>query len=164
MSPDRKFPAEMAIAVFLALLGIYILFSSRSFSALGSLFPRIIGVLLLILSLSLVGSLLNKLRKARAVLSESVHDPASPPKEVMLWRSFASVAIMGLWVGLVPIGGFITTSLLSFLAIAFLVPREAPWTPRSAAGMAVSGLVTVSAIYLLLTKLLLVPLPSGYLF
>ena len=78
-------------------------------------------------------------------------------------RRLAFLAVMASWIGLVPVVGFFVTSLVAFFFIAATATYERrSW--RESIVLLVVGLAVIGGFYLLMARILLIPLPRGLLF
>lgn len=127
------------------------LWEAREFSPLGSIFPRTIGIALLITAFA---AMLRALM-GRSVLSKGV------PRDGLL-RSALLMLTMVLWIALLSHVGFIVTSVVAFFALAIIADRE-PATLRRLVAFAIVAVVVVVAFDLVFVRLLNVTLPGGML-
>jgi hypothetical protein len=157
----RDWPGMIAAVVFI-LLGLWVLQQSRSMTAMGSVFPTAIAIAMIVFSIAL---LITNLRPRK-----SVRDGATVPEEAIrpgtaesTPRRLALVGILVAWALLLPVIGFLVTSLVAFLAILVTANYDS-WTARRAIGFIAGSVVVVAAFYLLLVEVLQVPMPAGLLF
>ncbi|TVQ41349.1 MAG: tripartite tricarboxylate transporter TctB family protein [Spirochaetaceae bacterium] len=156
MQASRK---ELAQRVLLALavagLGLAVLHESARFSALAAVFPRVVGVSLVILAaLLLMQSILGK--GLASGHSESMGHFAGGSR----FRSAGFVVVLLCWAFLLPTVGFIVTSSIAFVGILLIATeRGTDW--RITAKRAVLGLIVIGFFYGLFSMLLNVPLPRG---
>jgi hypothetical protein len=138
----------------LALLGacVYAWLASRTFSPLSALFPRVVVVILGALALLLF--VLSFLRPGRGKVFVLVHGNALP---VAL-----SVVMMTAWVALIPVLGFLVTSLLLFSLLTVVLERKARRPRQILVRVAMVCAVTV-VFYFFFDRLLLVSFPRGVL-
>ncbi|EGJ20161.1 hypothetical protein RSWS8N_18414 [Cereibacter sphaeroides WS8N] len=146
--------AGMILAAGFVLLGILIFLGARGMSAVGSIFPTTIAVGLILFSLLLIG------------LGLRGRTASAPPREAESAgnrRRLALALVMALWVGLLPVLGFIVTSLAAFLAIMIVADYDRP-APRTWAVWILSGVAIVLGFWWLMAHVLLLRMPSGILF
>lgn len=149
MIPTRRVDAGgAAVAALLLAIAFAALWQAREFSAFGSLFPRAIGIVLLVAS----GAAL-----ARALSGRS---PARNLSRHGLLRSALLMTTMILWIALLERAGFVASSSVGFLTLALIANRD-PITVRRVATFAVLSLVIVVAFDLLFVQVLKVQLPRG---
>ena len=147
--------AGTVAAAGFAALAAFLLIESREMSAMGSVFPTTISIAMLVLSLAVIARNLLATRPARAV-PDLAGSPESTP------RRLAFMAAMAAWVVLIPLLGFYVASLLAFAAILVIASHE-PTPVRGWALLAATGLVIVTGFTLLMSEVLLIPLPRGLL-
>lgn len=153
-SKRRDVPGVILAIGFIA-LGAWFILQTGDLSPLGSVFPRAIGVALILFSLVFV---VANLMSAQA--GENHAEGAAPESTP---RRLGLVAVMGIWGLLLPVVGFFVTSLVAFVALLVVAEYEG-WTARRAAIYAATAVVVVAAFYYLMRELLLIPLPNGLLF
>ena len=78
-------------------------------------------------------------------------------------RRLALIVTMGAWILLIPVLGFFTASLLAFIALLAITNYD-PLPASTLVRYGVAAVVTVGVFYLLMTEVLLVPVPKGLLF
>lgn len=135
-------------------LGLFLVVAARQFEDAGRSTPTFIGYGLVVLSIVLV--------VVELVRSDWL--PVPDAEEGSGRRRLVFVILMLLWILVLPYLGFIVAGSLMFAIIAAAVPRSTPWTGRSLALHAVAGILTTVGFWLVLTKLLIVPLPTSTLF
>jgi putative tricarboxylic transport membrane protein len=135
------------------LIGALVLFDTRGMSPMGSVFPRAIAIILILLSLAMIGL---------GFLGRSVRAP-KPEPEAATRRRISLGVIFGAWVIAIPFLGFAASGLIAFLAMMFVAEHDrqptAVWIRRTLIGVA-----TVAVFWLLMSKLLLLRMPDGLLF
>ncbi|WP_119680843.1 tripartite tricarboxylate transporter TctB family protein [Indioceanicola profundi] len=156
MQTEAKRPdyGTIVVSAIFILLGIWVLSQTGEMSPLGSVFPRTIATVMIVCSAVLIVVTLLRGRKLQAAASGSVE---STPRRVAL------IMVMGAWILLMPVLGFFTTSLIAFVAL-LAVANYDPLPARTMAWYALAAVLTVGAFYLLMTRVLLVPVPKGLLF
>ena len=145
----RDWPG-LAGAAAAALLGAWMLRQATDFSDLAAVFPRTIAFVMIGAAAVLALRILIWPSVRAAV------ERGSAPRRVAL------VAVAALWVGAIPLAGFLTASLAGFFG-AMLVARFDAWTARRAAVDLAAGAALVVGFYLLFEAGLGVPLPRGWL-
>lgn len=151
---DRDYPS-IGLAILFVLLGGWVLMQTGEMTALGSIFPRAIAIAMIVLSLALI------VQQLRRPVRPAQDRPPAPDGSA--GRRAALVAVMAAWVLLMPLVGFFVTSLLAFLALLAVANYDG-WTARRLALYGAAGLAVVAGFYLLFVKVLLVPVPAGWLF
>lgn len=144
---QRDLRGMLACVIFLA-LGVAIWWTSVDFSPLGSVFPRTIATLMMLLSLLYI---VQGVRQRVTVHPES---GGSTLRRVLMYLIMLAWALSFEYIG------FLTTSLVCF-ALALLVANYDRWTPRTVVVYFASGVVVIGALYVLFKVLLQVPLPAG---
>ncbi|MFN7022984.1 MAG: tripartite tricarboxylate transporter permease [Pseudorhizobium sp.] len=143
----------MSLAVVFIAVGLVALLDTSRMSMMGSVFPRAISILLILLSLALV---------VLSFLGRSVRAP-EPESGAASRRRIALAAIFGVWVFAIPLVGFAVSSLLAFLSMMVLAEFErqpgAVWARRGLVAVA-----TVMVFWLLMSEVLLLRVPGGWLF
>ncbi|HET8729217.1 MAG TPA: tripartite tricarboxylate transporter TctB family protein [Alphaproteobacteria bacterium] len=155
-SRRRDWPG-MIVAIVFILLGLWVIQQSLSMSALGSIFPRTIAIALIAFSTILLVANLRPVRGTRAPDQEAASaSPESTP------RRLALVIIMLAWVLLMPVIGFLVSSVSAFLAILAVANYDG-WTAKRTVVYVVTTVVVVAAFYFLMVEVLLIPVPRGFL-
>ncbi len=67
------------------------------------------------------------------------------------------------WVALLGVTGFISISVLAFTLLSWIMQDKQKRTVKSAINSVIVGSILIGLIYLVFVKLLLVPLPKGFL-
>ncbi|MEP7282688.1 MAG: tripartite tricarboxylate transporter permease [Rubrivivax sp.] len=142
-APDR---AGAAGVVLMMGIGAAALTFSSEFSDLGSVFPRAIGTLLIVLGA------LYLLRVWRGLTARGEALEGSTPRRI------AVAAVMLGWAFALPWLGFLGSGAVAF-ALLLLVAHHGRWTPRRALLYALVGSVLLGALYALFKLALKVPLP-----
>ena len=184
----RDIPSIVLAALF-AGLGAWVLSETAAMSALGSVFPRAIAIAMIVLSLALVVQQLRRPPRPAAALAAAVVQllrterlapetdaetpaprrvarPAAerpPASQGSTARRLALAAVMAAWALLMPVVGFFVTGVLAFLVL-LAVANYDRWTWRRLAVQSAVGVAVVTGFYLLFVKVLLVPVPAGWLF
>lgn len=148
--------AGMAGCVIVIVIGVAALATSGDFSPLGSVFPRTIAGLAILLSLLyLVLEWRGRARPATAAASApAAAQEASKP------RQFGVAVVMLAWAFLLVPLGFLFTSVCASVAL-LLLAQHGRWSARTAFGYGCSTLLVLAALYALFRFALQVPLPVG---
>lgn len=140
-------------AVIFTIVGLFVLWDSGHISDWsGSVFPRTVAVLMILLSILLIGR--NLLGYASG---EEKPLPGSVPRRVGL------VAIMLLAALLMPYLGFLITGVAAYVGIMVVAMYER-WTKSRLMLYPVVGVITVFAFHYLFDTVFLVPLPNARIF
>lgn len=132
-------------------LGLYILWEAQYFSPLGSAFPRLVGIVMLVAAAILaIAVLARQQRPAKDVGGSNAR------------RAALALALMG-WTALAPILGFVIASLIGFAAVG-VVAKYDRWSVRGWLGFGLAALAGVLAFCFVFAVFLNVPLPQGVLF
>ncbi|MDW3225743.1 MAG: tripartite tricarboxylate transporter TctB family protein [Paracoccaceae bacterium] len=137
-----------------AALGVLVIWQSQQFESSGSVTPIFIGTVLILLSAALI---------LTAYLAPH-QIPAIKRPEGSLSRRFTAGMIIALWVALLPLLGFVATSIVAFLAISRTVPSEDRWRLRTYLIRGFIGAVIVVLFWFTLTTYLGIALPQARLF
>jgi hypothetical protein len=143
--------ANLLAAVLAAAFGGYLIVSARSFSAMGALMPNLVGAVLVLLGAALAVAAI--VRPALVAIDLPARGP---------WlRPLVFVGLFGVLVAALPAAGFVPTVVVGGVLASLIVPRERPWTPGSA--LLHLGVIALSAVslWLVLERVLNVPLPDG---
>lgn len=152
MASSRDWPGTIVATAF-AGLAAYVLFEGSSMSAMGSVFPTTIGSAMLLLSLAVI---------ARNLLTRPAPAPARAATHESTPRRLAFIVAMVAWTVLIPLLGFYLASLLAFAVILAIATHERV-APKTWVALGAIGLVIVTGFYLLMSDVLLIPLPRGLL-
>ncbi|MDQ2694376.1 MAG: tripartite tricarboxylate transporter permease [Pseudomonadota bacterium] len=154
IAPGRDWGATTLAAIFLV-IAIAAFWSARSMSAMGSVFPTTISVILALLTVALIA--LDITGHGHPARAELVHSPVSNTRRALL------VAVVALWVWLLPILGFAVSSMAAFLVLTVISEHESvpvrTWIIRALVVVA-----TVLAFWWLMADVLLLRMPHGLLF
>jgi 4-amino-4-deoxy-L-arabinose transferase-like glycosyltransferase len=138
-------------ALVLLSVSIYFFIESEKFSPLSRLFPRV--VLIILAGLAALLFILSFRRKKEGEAFDSAAFRHIP--------SLMALALMVAWGLLIPVLGFLVTSLIFFPAITVYLDRAAP-RRKKLGRIALAAAVTV-VFYFFFTKVLYVPFPEGLL-
>ncbi len=146
--------AGMGLSVLLIAVAGLAFAQTASMTPMGSVFPSTISVAIIVMSAVLFG--LNVLRKP-ASGGDSQSDEGSSARRIAL------VISMVVWVAIIPLTGFGVAAIVSFLILARIACYEHMPIKRIV-GEAIGGVAIVGGLYLLMAEILLIRMPSGYLF
>ncbi|MCD6343913.1 MAG: tripartite tricarboxylate transporter TctB family protein [Spirochaetaceae bacterium] len=137
----------------LVIIGISVFFmaEAKTFSPLSGLFPRV--AILLLGGLSLLLFILTFVHRESGKTFDSASFRHVP--------SLISLLLMVVWGILIPVIGFLVTSLIFFPLITLYLDRDAPGKKKLSRIAIVEGLAV--AFYLFFTRVLYVPFPEGLL-
>ena len=150
---DERHTNAVAGVVF-ALIGAYVIWEAQRFGEHGAVTPVFIGVGLIVLSAALV---ISSFVFPRLVPATQVPTGALKKRGVL-------VLLMIVWVAVLPIVGFLASSIVAFGLIASAVPIRHQWTMRGVVLHAVGAVSITFAFWYVLTTYLNVPLPKASLF
>jgi len=139
----------IAVTLLLMAIAIATLWESREFSSLGSIFPKVIGIALLLAS----GAALVQVLRCRSAPARGL--PASG-----MLRGVLLIGAVSAWIALLEPLGFAASGLICFVAIVLVTNRD-PWTLRRIAFYAVSMVAIVFVFNYVFVELLNVTLPRG---
>jgi putative tricarboxylic transport membrane protein len=140
----------MAGAALFIVTGALAIYYSDEFSPLGSVFPRTIAAVMMVLSaVYIVVALLRK-------VALEAPSPGSVPRRLLLAVTLLAWALL-----LEPLG-FLTTSVVCFAAVLVIANYDA-WTPRRAVIYAAVGIAVLGGLYSTFRFALQVPFPTGIL-
>lgn len=152
--PQFRDLPSIGLAVLFVIFGAWVLSETGPMTAMGSVFPRAIAIAMIVFSVALIIQQLR--RPARAGSDPLVTPSGSSPRRIAL------AAVMAVWALAMPVVGFFVTSLLAFLVLLAVANYDG-WTVRRAVGYGAVGLAVVTGFYVLFVKILLVPVPGGWL-
>lgn len=147
---SRQIDLATAVASF-AIAGVAAaaLWLTREFSAFGSIFPIVVGSVLLLTSL-VIG--------VRCLLGSSQSAEKVDRSAAGLRNSILLIVVLVLWAVSLESAGFIVSSWISFVVLAFVADNE-PFTWRRGLLYAIAGTAVVGGLHLLFQELLNVRLP-----
>ncbi|WP_108482338.1 tripartite tricarboxylate transporter permease [Oceaniglobus ichthyenteri] len=139
------------VAAILVVIAMVMFREARGMSAMGSVFPTAIALALAgLCGLLILLGLLGRGRPAK-----------SPDAPGASWgRRGLAVVTLGLWVAIIPILGFATTSLVAFIAMAFVAEHDSVST-KTLLVRGIIAVVTVGAFWWIMNDVLLLRIPSG---
>jgi putative tricarboxylic transport membrane protein len=123
-------------------------------SALGSVFPKTIASALIAFSLLLIAQAL----RGRALPTQQAAASQGGGKHRLLLAT-----VMLAWVFLMPVLGFLVSSLAAYFTIMFIADYDRP-DARTWAIWAAIGTAIVCGFWLLMSQVLLLRMPAGLLF
>jgi len=132
-------------------ISIFFLIEAKTFSPLSGLFPRV--AISLLGGLALLLFILTFVRRDSGKAFDSASFRHVP--------SLVSLLLMIVWGILIPVIGFLVTSLIFFPLITLYLDRDAPGKKKLSRIAIVEGLTV--AFYLFFTRVLYVPFPEGFL-
>ena len=145
----------VTIATIFLAIAVAAWWGARSMSMMGAVFPTTISILLGLLSLWLIVS--GLLGRGRPAPAETMSGPVSNTRRSIL------VVVFGVWVWLLPVIGFVATSLAAFLGLTMVGEHEEvparTWAIRAAVAV-----VVVGVFWWLMSEVLLLRMPNGLLF
>lgn len=153
-NPTTRRVMNLASGVAFAGLGLFLIVASQQFEDAGRSTPMFIGYGLMALAVLLIVTEIAK--------SELLPMPESEGGSGR--RRLVFVALMAVWILTLPYLGFLFGCSVMFILVAMAVPRSTPWTLRSIAMHALSGIITTIGFWFALTHLLSVPLPVPSIF
>lgn len=131
-------------------IGLVILFEARDFSRMGSYMPNLVGWLLV--GLGIVLCIVHVFALTQIADPERV--------EGGIPRKLVFIGLMGLWVAVIPVLGFLTSAIIGFVVLLFVVPRK-QWRLSALAMEIVMGILAIVTIYFLSTSFLDLAFPRG---
>ncbi len=143
---------------FFAAVGLYVFVTSFAMSPMAAMFPRTIGAVLAVLALAQIAMALTG-RSGASV--EAGSGPAAQREGFA--RRMVLLGTMIAWAALFPVIGLFVTSLAACVTLMFAA-QFGRLPPRRLALHLAVVLAMVVIFYLLLGRVLNVPLPSGLLF
>lgn len=153
-----------ALAVLFVALGIFLILQTETMSPLGSVFPITISVAMIVFAAVLIlrNIVLGMRRTAPASVAATNEDGTEPSHESMPRRLLFLLAMI-VWIVLIPVLGFFVASALAYFAI-MLVATHDRMTLREGATLGAIGLGILGTFYLVMSKVLLIPMPTGLFF
>ncbi|TYB89434.1 tripartite tricarboxylate transporter permease [Oceaniovalibus sp. ACAM 378] len=141
------------IAAVLVVIAAVMFREARGMSVMGSVFPT--AITLGLGGLSLVLILLGVLGRGHPATTPDAQG-ASSIRRVLV------VVTFGLWVWLIPVLGFATTSLIAFIAMAFIAEHD-PVPAKTLMIRGIVAMVTVGVFWWIMNDVLLLRIPGGFL-
>ncbi len=134
--------------VLVIVVGVAALVYSQEFSPLGSVFPRTIAGVMIVLAIwYIVLTLIGRTQRAALATGSTV-------------RRLALMIVMLAWAFALDRVGFLVSSAVAFAALLAIANHDR-WTPRSVLVYGLVGAVILGVIYGLFRFALQVPLPAG---
>ncbi len=134
-------------------IGVLAIANSGEFSALGSVFPRTIAGLMIVLAVMYVVLAWRQRRAVPGVPSAGGESASTP-------RRIGVAAVMLVWSFLLAPLGFLFTSVCACLAL-LMISQHDRWTPRTGLLYGAATAVVLLGLYSLFRFALKVPLPVG---
>ena len=146
---NKERPLETALALGFIVLGAAALYYTKDMTRLGSVFPRAIGSVLILLS------------TAHLILRFVQPPDTAVAADRGSWlRRVALAAVISIWALALNKVGFLTTSACAFAALIVIANFET-WTPKRTAVVGFSAFITLGGLYSVFRFGLQVPLPTG---
>lgn len=153
-------PGTLAAVVFIV-LGLALIRQTGRMTPLGSVFPITISAAMIAFSaLLILRNVVLGLRRAAPREPDTQEMPATPGSTP---RRIAFLAVMGAWVLLLPVLGFFAASLAGFFAVMAIATHERLGVGQGML-LALFGLAIIAAFTLLMSEVLLIPLPRSRFF
>ncbi|KEO60025.1 tripartite tricarboxylate transporter permease [Thioclava indica] len=149
---QRDLP-EIGFAILFIILGIGIYLGASGMSALGSVFPKTIAAVLIAFSALLIAM---NLRRPAGGSFKLANLNAGAMRRISL-----GVVLLA-WVFLMPVIGFLVTSMIAFVAIMIVADYDRP-PAKTWAIWIVSGLLICTGFWWLMANVLLLRMPAGLL-
>lgn len=146
----RLFSVHFISGLLSLVLGVVVLFQARDFSRMGSYMPNLVGWLLI--SLGVLLCVLHLLALIRIADPERV--------EGGIPRKLVFIGLMGSWVAVIPVLGFLTSAVIGFVVLLFLVPRK-QWRVYGLLAEIFMGVLVIITIFFLSTSFLDLAFPRG---
>lgn len=140
--------------VFFA-VGIVLWVQTQDYSALGSVFPRTMALLTMVIS-----ALLFLRTLLKSPTQETEADTEETPDVL---RGIALVAVMIIWLVLMKPLGFLLSSFLAFASLVVISERETVTIKRMAFIM-ICGCLLIWGVTLVMSEVMMVPIPKATLF
>lgn len=152
-----------ALAVLFVALGIVLILQTGRMSPLGSVFPITVSAAMIVFSLALIlRNVVLGMRAVRPAASEPDAAPSETGHESTPRRLLFLLAMIA-WIVLIPILGFFVASVAAYFAIMLVATHDR--TPlREGALLVLIGFVILTVFYLVMAKVLLIPMPTGLFF
>ena len=151
---DRDWPGAVASAVF-ACVGLYVFLASFAMSPMAAMFPRTIGAVLAGLASIQIAAALT----GRSARSTEAGGSLTEQTEGLTRRLVLLGCMIG-WAVLFPVIGMLVTSLAACV-ILMLTAQFGRLSPARLAAYLGTILVMVAVFYLLMTRVLNIPMPRG---
>ncbi|MEH6717360.1 MAG: tripartite tricarboxylate transporter TctB family protein [Aurantimonas endophytica] len=150
-------PGTILAAVFVA-LGAFLILQTDSMSPMGSVFPITVSVAMIVFALALI--LRNVVLGMRAVPATAPAEAQPEASHESMPRRLLFLLAMIVWIVLIPVLGFFVSSVLAYFAI-MLVATHDRMSLREGATLVVIGLAILTVFYLVMARVLLIPMPTG---
>lgn len=149
--PSKDRITNTCAGLFFATLGALVIWNSQQFESSGAVTPIFIGTALIILSISLI---------AASFLVPRTIPSIDAPNGSLSRRAIGAVVIV-IWVALLPLLGFLPTSIAAFMAISLTVPTAQAWTVRKFVWHAFTATAVATLFWFTLTSYLGIALPEA---
>lgn len=153
-------PGTLAAAGFIV-LGVVLIGQTGRMTPLGSVFPITISAVMIVLAALLI--LRNIVLGRRGSAAAAPEMTEIPPVRGSMPRRVAFLAAMAVWIVLLPVLGFFAASIIGFFAVMAVASHDRPGL-REGAVLVVIGIAMIAGFYLLMSEVLLIPVPRGLLF
>ncbi|MER0240204.1 tripartite tricarboxylate transporter TctB family protein [Fulvimarina sp. MAC8] len=154
-------PRGTLVAAGFVALGIVLIYTSQSMTAMGSVFPITISAAMAILGLVLIAR--NVFLGVRGITPESNALGEGGVEGGSILRRVLFISAMVAWIALLPVLGFFVTSVIAYFAIMLVAIHERP-SFKEIVLLPVLGFAVLLGFYLLMSRVLLIPMPRGLLF
>lgn len=156
-------PAGTLVALLFAAFGVVLMVSTGAMTPMGSVFPVTISAAMVVLSIVLI--LRNVVLGIRAARASTASGTATAPADAAgsMPRRIAFLVAMAAWIALIPVLGFFVTSVVAYFTIMVVATHER-LPVKEIIVLAVIGIAILSGFYLLMTEVLLIPMPRSLLF
>ena len=144
-------PGTLAAIVFIV-LGAVLVRQTGTMTPMGSVFPIAISCAMMVFAALVI--VRNIYLSVRAVPTAPVEDGGSNARRIAL------VVAMAAWIALIPILGFLTASILGYFAVMVVATHERT-SLLQAAILVLVGLAVLVGFYVLMSEVLLIPMPRG---
>jgi hypothetical protein len=154
-------PAGTFVAALFVILGIVLTIQSRSMTAMGSVFPTTISIALIVFSsVLIIRNLVLTLRGSEVAESQSDEAPKAGGSNAR--RAFFIGAMIS-WIVLIPILGFLAASIAGYFVVMTVAMHER-MSLKQIALLILLGVAILAGFYVLMTEVLLIPMPRGHVF
>ena len=156
-------PAGTSVALLFAAFGVMLMVSTGRMTPMGSVFPITISAAMVVLSIVLIlRNVILGIREART--SPTSRSTAIPPDTAgSMPRRIIFLVTMAAWIALIPVLGFFVASVLAYFAIMVVATHER-LPVREIAVLTVIGFAILTGFYLMMTNVLLIPMPRSLFF
>ncbi|NDV86788.1 hypothetical protein GTW51_08740 [Aurantimonas aggregata] len=153
-------PGTILAALFVA-LGAFLILQTGNMSPMGSVFPITVSVAMIVFALALIlRNVVLGMRPVPAAADEAPGEAQPEASHESMPRRLLFLLAMIVWIVLIPILGFFVSSVLAYFAI-MLVATHDRMSLREGAALVVIGLAILTVFYLVMARVLLIPMPTG---